>query len=413
MKKTDKNRLYARIRGKKWIVFPLLLLLPATPRAQEEQQTFTFFCQAGSTALVESAANQTASRSLHRILCDTTLRIHGVQLLGTASIEGDYHHNALLAQRRVHALFRQLEEEYHLSARRIRVTQRSIPEHWDELARNVSHSTMLHRHEVLSIIRQVPITQGREHQLMQLAGGAPYRLMKQRFFPGLRQMRVTLTFSRKHLPGQTTDDVRTTNSPNPEETTASVPTKAQDTLLSDGTSSVRFRPHLLLKTNLLAWAGITPEIAFRTPMPNLEVELRCTPHFALHLAALYQEGVGHARGYNLYHVSGYTLEGRYRPLPTLRHPGCYLGLYLRAGDYNMRPVPGEGITGAYSETGLSIGYTVALSAHWLLEGGVSAGYRYTHIKTYLHDAHGDHPTGRRHTDAFRLTNLSLAIGYRL
>jgi hypothetical protein len=404
MKKVDKNRPCADAPVGARVAFILMLLLPTALHAQEEQLTFIFYCEHGSTTLIRSEANATMRSQLHHTLCDTSLIIHSARLFATASIEGNYYDNGLLAQQRVSALRRRLEELYQLSAR-MSVSSHWTAENWDDLAYSIAHSNIPHREEALHIIKHTAITQGREYQLMKLAGGEPYRQMKSRFFQGLRQMRVTLTFRRKHLPAQTSEPLHGDR--------ASTNRNSTDTPLSLPTAAARFRPRLLIKSNLLAWAGITPEIAYRTPMPNLELEWMWNKHFSLSAAALYQRDVGRAEGYEVYHVTAYTLEMRYRPLPTLRHPGCYTGIYLRAGDYNMRTLPTVGTTGRYYEGGLSMGYTVALSAHWLLEGGLSAGYRYVQVKKYLHDAGGDQPTQRGHTDAFTLTNISLTIGYRL
>jgi hypothetical protein len=401
MKKVDNAKLYAFAQLRVRTLFLLMLLLPVALRAQEEQQTFIFYCEHGSTSLTRSEANAATRRQLHHALCDTSLVIRHAHLFATASIEGSYYDNDRLAQRRLAALRRRLEELYRLTSH-MAVTSHSVPENWDDLAHCLTHSDLPYREEALRIIQYVPIIQGRERQLMLLGGGAPYREMKKCFFPTLRQMRVTLTFSRKHLPSQRLGSSQGDS--------VSQGRHSADTPL---TPSSRFRPRLLIKTNLLAWGGITPEITYRTPMPNLELELMCSRHFSLSAAALYQEGIGRAKGYDLYHVTAYTLEARYRPLPTLRHPGCYTGIYLRSGDYNMRAVPTQGTTGRYYEAGLSIGYTFALSKHWLLEGGLSAGYRHVQVKDYVHDAEGDRPTTRGHTDAFTLTNISLSIGYRL
>jgi hypothetical protein len=378
-----------------------LLIAAATAQAQEERRTFTLRFEAGSVTLVADTANERELTRLERTLCDSSLLIRRAELFATASIEGSYARNEQLARRRVQTLRRTFDRQYNLSAR-MPVDTRWVAENWEGLERCVAASDMPRREEILHIIRAVPVMQGRERYLMQLDDGRPYLYMKTCFFPILRQMRVTLTVSPKHLSPQVVGSAASAGA-----------AQGTDAAQSAGASPLPpFRVRVLIKSDLLALAGITPEIGYRAPMPNIEVELLLSRHFSLAVGALYKEGLVHAAHHRRWNVTAYTLEARYRPFATRYADGFYTGAYFRVGDYNIRPAD-TGQTGRYREAGVSLGYTLSLSRRWLLEGGCAVGYQHADVKRYLRQEGGDYPQGRHTVDRFTLTNLFLRIGYRL
>ncbi|MDR0895080.1 MAG: DUF3575 domain-containing protein [Prevotellaceae bacterium] len=197
---------------------------------------------------------------------------------------------------------------------------------------------------------------------------------------------------------------------------------APDTVYVTRSQSNRnaYRPHVAVKSNLLALAGVSPEPAYRTPMPNLEVEYLFNRHWSAAFTALYEK-FSHSRGYNVWHVTAYTLEGRYRLVPDHHYGGLYLGVYARVGDYNFRkPYPTNeesgplyNNTGYYQEGGLSLGYTLPLSRHWILEAGAAGGYRHTGAKHYTHENPTENLYDYRTPDGgIHLTDIFLRIGYR-
>jgi hypothetical protein len=180
------------------------------------------------------------------------------------------------------------------------------------------------------------------------------------------------------------------------------------------------RPTVVVKSNLLALAGVSPEPAYRTPMPNLELEYLFNRRWSVAFAALYEK-FSHARGYDVWHVTAYTLEGRYRLLPDRCYGGLYLGAYLRLGDYNFRKPYPQGTesgprynqTGYYQEGGLTLGYTLPLARHWVIEAGAAAGYRHTGAKHYTHETAEENWYNYRNPGSgIRLTDLFIRLGYR-
>jgi hypothetical protein len=177
-----------------------------------------------------------------------------------------------------------------------------------------------------------------------------------------------------------------------------------------------FRPLLVVKTNLVAAAGVSTEIKYRTPMPNLELEWLINERFSVAVAGLFEK-FSITPGYDAWHTTAYTLEGRYRVWPRATYGGLYLGLYGRMGDYNIRRSAANaptGNTGRYSATGLSVGYTLPLSNHWILEAGAACGYRHNRIKSYTHEApQENYIDDQRGKDKFELGDLFVRIGYRI
>ncbi|MDR0988754.1 MAG: DUF3575 domain-containing protein [Prevotellaceae bacterium] len=470
-----------------------------------------------------SAVNQTIGNNASQIarlnaffevnMEDSIIYFDRAQLLGTASIEGQLYHNEQLSKKRAEYLRKYLDTHYRLS-QRLPVDVRWIGEDWEGLEKCVEGATLRElprREEVLNIIRNVPIEEGREAQLMALDGGRPYRYMKQHFFPQQRRAVITLIYDMKksfekrlghpltesfvdsivagallqphqaaeflhdrhiysmpvNMPAPTgsgwyvsaqgnetpEDLVRWEHDrirsmlelalsalkkpvetlhplPAPEpvpETKREEPTptpierEPEAVELSTPPAPVYlFTPRVVLKTNLLALAGISSKPVYRTPMPNLEVEYLFNRRWSVALAGLYEK-FSHASGFDAWHLTAYTLEGRYRPLPLHHYGGLYVGLYGRVGDYNFRQSYPQNETsdgrynrtGKYQEAGLSLGYTLPLSNHWVLEAGASAGYRFAHVKHYTHESSADNwYEYRTKKNGIHLTDLFLKIGYR-
>ncbi|MDR0333656.1 MAG: DUF3575 domain-containing protein [Dysgonamonadaceae bacterium] len=130
---------------------------------------------------------------LEAAIRDPNTNITGISLVGHASIEGTYAANLTLSERRATALRNHIRTIYNLPERLF--TVRGAGEDWATLDSLVAASNMPDRFRVLEIIRGTDIFDGRERQLMDLAGGAPYRQMMAEFFPLLRRVDYTLHYT--------------------------------------------------------------------------------------------------------------------------------------------------------------------------------------------------------------------------
>lgn len=145
----------------------------------------------GSDVLLPGFRNNAAELArMHKmadgIREDSNSRITAVRLRGYASPEGSWQDNKELSQRRVKALQSYVQANIGLAAATSDATGEG--EDWHGLYCLVNGSDMLHRDDVMKIIEIVDIFKGREKQLMELSGGAPYRYMKEHMFPLLRRV---------------------------------------------------------------------------------------------------------------------------------------------------------------------------------------------------------------------------------
>lgn len=119
--------------------------------------------------------------------------ITAVDIKGYASPEGTYNTNARLAQKRAEALRDYVRGLYEFSGAVFTVT--SEPEDWEGLRRMTEISNLPEKEQVLAIIDEVDIFDGREKKLMELSGGTVYRFMLREWFPALRHSDYTVRYT--------------------------------------------------------------------------------------------------------------------------------------------------------------------------------------------------------------------------
>ena len=113
-----------------------------------------------------------------------TSRVVRVVIVGSASPEGTLAFNDRLAWNRAVALKEFLLRNTAFPADSLSLFNGS--EDWRGLRKLVAASDLYEREEILHIIDNVPVTQGRELELMKLSGGRPYLYMLENMFPELR-----------------------------------------------------------------------------------------------------------------------------------------------------------------------------------------------------------------------------------
>lgn len=310
-----------------------------------------------------------------------------IRLAGYCSVEGTYASNEKLAHQRVVGFRNYLLDTYP-KLYRYPVDHSWIAEDWDKLAVLVAASNMPEKQEILRIIRNVGVFNGREVQLMNLKGGVPYNKMAKTFFPLLRRVEIVVEYDvakmsqdkvepvTETLPDVVADDLPTKPVIKPKEGTEAVeviqidkPTPDQTIITFTSPSIARGHgevvwgertepalqirrkeserieqhrqslynwscrdnyPLLAIKTNLLSWAGITYEGKRAAYTPNLAVEYFFTSSWSV------EAGAHYAYWHYDYHrkfwgVSGYRLEPRYWfSMRNLKHI-AYLGIYGRGG----------------------------------------------------------------------------------
>lgn len=158
-----------------------------------------------TTYMDNAATLDRLDRALRVMTADTTIRITRLVIVGYASIEGSLRRNTYLAGRRAAVL-----QEY-AAARGVPlpdIETVNMGEGWDELRELVAASGSVPcREKVLHIIDTVPVSEGREKQLMDLNDGVPYRWMMKYLFPQQRNagyIRLYYTGAKKPCPATAT-----------------------------------------------------------------------------------------------------------------------------------------------------------------------------------------------------------------
>lgn len=129
------------------------------------------------------------AKSLHLAGRDAhgDLAITGIAVTSYSSPEGTWKSNLALSQKRADALRDYIVGHFNLPED-CKVTAEGKGEDWDGLLKLVQDDPHVEaKTEAVRIIRETDVFNGREKQLMDLAGGRTYKYLMQRYFPQLRR----------------------------------------------------------------------------------------------------------------------------------------------------------------------------------------------------------------------------------
>lgn len=125
-----------------------------------------------------------------RTLGITSFRQIGIT--GYASPEGAYFNNEELARRRAEGFKRYITDHYDVKDCPMACTW--VAEDWDELRRLLTDNPRSYTKQVLFIMDNYGVFEGREAYLMQLDGGKVYKELLKEFFPRLRRVEIRVTY---------------------------------------------------------------------------------------------------------------------------------------------------------------------------------------------------------------------------
>lgn len=198
--------------------------------------------------------------------------------------------------------------------------------------------------------------------------------------------------------------------------------KAAEAAKQKKKDSRKLRPIFALKTNLVAWAGVTTDFKMTTFMPNLEGELYFAKRFSVSGSGLFSNWAYNG-GKKFWGLSAYSIEPRVWIKGDGLFRGVYFGVYGEFGDFNKQEGRIDGVdtetnfTGDYWSAGISAGYMLPLSKHWCAELSLRGGYRSAsydkYTRTFESDGiyhYDDEQSGKK--NEFALTGLRLNIVYR-
>lgn len=137
------------------------------------------------------------SKMVDEIKSDVNLKVTKLTIVGYASPEGSLEVNKKLSEGRAHSLVHYLSSRFDLPSNIYQVQFGG--ENWDGLIKQVEASDMNYRNEVLDMIKNVGIDEGREVKLMRLRKGVPYRYMLKEMFPALRKANCRIDYQIKEF----------------------------------------------------------------------------------------------------------------------------------------------------------------------------------------------------------------------
>lgn len=120
-----------------------------------------------------------------------------ITITAYASPEGTFYDNLRLTEKRAEAMKQHIRSICPLPLSSFTIV--AAGEDWKELERLVSESDLKQKEQILTIIRETGVFDGRETKLMNLSGGEPYRQMKNTLFPLLRRTEYEIQYTEKNL----------------------------------------------------------------------------------------------------------------------------------------------------------------------------------------------------------------------
>ena len=134
----------------------------------------------------------------------------------------------------------------------------------------------------------------------------------------------------------------------------------------------RFIPDLSLKTNLLLWAMVTPNIGAEIPIGK---------RFSVAAEYMFPWFKNRVAGLTYQLIAG-NLEGRYWLNKHTSMQGHFVGLYTGGGYYDFQYM-NKGYQGEfYIASGINYGYVLPLCSDIALEASLGIGFLSTHFREY-------------------------------
>ena len=147
-----------------------------------------------NTSIADNAAELAIIHAtLDELTSDKNVSIQDISIIGFASIEGTANFNKRLSEQRAKSLQTYIQQKYSIPYSLFNVSW--VGEDWDGLVTLIKNGNMDKKQEVLTIINDTKILDGREKKLMQLDGGKPYRFMLNTYFPMLRRVNYVINYT--------------------------------------------------------------------------------------------------------------------------------------------------------------------------------------------------------------------------
>ena len=284
-----------------------------------------------------------------------------------ASPEGPTELNKRLGEQRGVALRKLLKERLGEQAPQMAVVNKGA--RWGELYQMVDKSNEEWREDVLRILSKQPAKDNwrvdpREQQLRKLKNGAVWRELDQRYLPVLRASGMAVIAS---IPEVQKDTIVIIN----KDTIYYLPEPIPGEIIDH-------RPFWAVKTNLLLWGVIAPNLQLEIPLGHKN---RWSVEAEVFLPWWTWSHNAHAEQF-----FDWGLELRYWLGNRERHhtlDGWHIGLAVAMGYYDFEWQRSHGYQGEYVNTYVNFGWQKRISTHWAFDAGVGLGYIPTQYREYL------------------------------
>lgn len=137
-------------------------------------------------------------KMLHEIVNDSSYSIKKIRISVGCSPEGSYNRNSIIVKERSHSLKKYLCENYNLCTDSLYEEHLKI-EDWDGTVLLMKDLPVPYKEEVLSIIKNVSILNGREKKIMDLHGGLSYKYLYHNIFPLLRRAEIQIDYIKREV----------------------------------------------------------------------------------------------------------------------------------------------------------------------------------------------------------------------
>jgi hypothetical protein len=271
----------------------------------------------------------------------------------------------------------------------------------------IAGSSISERDEMVQLINRVNNLDEREMRLKILNGGRAYKKIYDEFYPLLRRVNIRVEYDiRKMIEDQRVTDIIDTG-------TIAIPPQTKK----------GWRDYSIdFKTNLMSWGGITPDLKYRTIMPNIAAEIYFNDFWSV-VGSITYSYWNYDNNNQFWGVSGYSIESRHwmnrfsNFLGSDNNKGLYVGGYVQLGDYDRCvDVAGtnrtDNYTGTYAQIGLSIGYRLQINPIWGIEAGLRGGYQHSQTKIYDIQSPKYFLKDKLTEDKVKIDGLNLSLTYR-
>lgn len=358
---------------------------------------------------------------LRRIQADSNYVISRIEVAGTASPDGSQDRNEQLAGERAAALASWLVSEAGIPSEKISVVNGG--ENWTGLRQMMEASDQMPFRDEMLALMDIEDRDVRKHKMMYYADSKPWLWMYDRFFPALRKG-AGGTQTRASQNRLSTEKVPMTGScvsfsyelnPKTQAHAAEIP--EPDTVTEPAVVDVTqqpiqsrrpFSPVVALKTDLMLWGGVMPDIKTGTWTPNLSAELYFARRWSAEAGYAYAAWDAYDGG--LYSVSAGNVGLRSWLGKASSFRGFYLGLFGVYGQYDVQEAA-LGQTGSFWYAGLGAGWLQVFSRHWAFEAEIRGGYRSAQNEFY--DIEPNHYYfNRKETNGKFIPQFRLQVIYR-